>query len=175
LAKAPKHKKTNDMDLMLPRCVLKIRDEASIALQSVLEAPDCSVMGAHEHYRQKMRLLAFGMIGDKVSVEDPRHYYAQGGGYERTVEGGRRNRGLVTAFSSKFGKNRGKGSTASSSSSSSSAMALWKELSTYPTALPIEYGSSIFVRALESELDKLRVLIIGPEDTPYANGCFSST
>ena len=54
----------------------------------------------------------------------------------------------------------------------SSATILWKELSTYPTVLPIEYGSSIFVRALENEVDKLRVLIIGPDDTPYANGFF---
>lgn len=172
LTKAPKHKNTSDMDLMLPRCVLKIRKEASIALQSVLEAPDCSAMGAHEHYRQKMCPLAFGIIGDDKasSFEHPRHYYAQGGGYERTAEGARQNRGQVSAYSSKRGKNNDKGTTASSSSSS--AMALWKELSTYPTSLPIEYGSSIFVRALESELDKLRVLIIGPKDTPYANGCF---
>ena len=173
LTKAPKHKNTNDMDLMLPRCVLKIRKEASIALQLVLEAPACSAMGAHEHYRQKMRPLAFGIIGDgkASSFEHPRHYYAQGGGYERTAEGARQRRGQASASSSKRGKNSVKGTTASSSAAAS-AMALWKELSTYPTALPIEYGSSIFVRALESELDKLRVLIIGPEDTPYANGCF---
>lgn len=49
---------------------------------------------------------------------------------------------------------------------------LFQELSSFGTALPVEYGSSIFVRAVESRLDLLRVLIIGPEDTPYANGCF---
>lgn len=49
---------------------------------------------------------------------------------------------------------------------------LFQELSGYQTNLPIEHGSSIFVRAMESQIDHIRVLIIGPEDTPYANGCF---
>ena len=49
---------------------------------------------------------------------------------------------------------------------------LFRELATYKTALPIEYGSSIFVRAEEKRLDLLRVLITGPEDTPYAHGCY---
>jgi baculoviral IAP repeat-containing protein 6 len=49
---------------------------------------------------------------------------------------------------------------------------MFQELSSYKTSLPIEYGSSIFVRAVESRLDLLRALILGPEDTPYANGCF---
>ena len=47
-----------------------------------------------------------------------------------------------------------------------------KELGTYQTALPIEFGSSIFVRAQESRMDLLRVLILGPETSPYGNGCF---
>ena len=34
-------------------------------------------------------------------------------------------------------------------------------------------GSSIFVRVDESRCDVLKALIIGPEDTPYANGCFT--
>ncbi len=49
---------------------------------------------------------------------------------------------------------------------------LFQELSTFKSSLPLEYGSSIFVRAVEGRLDLLRALIIGPEDTPYANGCF---
>lgn len=49
---------------------------------------------------------------------------------------------------------------------------MFQELSSYKTSLPIEYGSSIFVRAVENRLDLLRALILGPEDTPYANGCF---
>ena len=40
------------------------------------------------------------------------------------------------------------------------------------SALPIKYGSSIFVRVLENKVNNLRVLIIGPEYTPYVNDCF---
>jgi ubiquitin-protein ligase len=49
---------------------------------------------------------------------------------------------------------------------------LVQELTTYATSLPIEYGSSILVRAAEGNMNLLRVLIFGPDDTPYANGCF---
>jgi len=52
------------------------------------------------------------------------------------------------------------------------ARKMFQELSAYKTGLPIEYGSSIFVRAVEDRLDLLRALVLGPEDTPYANGCF---
>lgn len=52
------------------------------------------------------------------------------------------------------------------------ARKMFQELSAYKTGLPVEYGSSIFVRAVEDRLDLLRALILGPEDTPYANGCF---
>jgi len=44
-----------------------------------------------------------------------------------------------------------------------SMRALFQELSSYKNALPVEWGSSIFVRALESRVDVLRALIIGPE------------
>jgi ubiquitin-protein ligase len=49
---------------------------------------------------------------------------------------------------------------------------LFQELSSYKFTLPIDSGSSIFTRAVEGRLDLLRALIIGPDDTPYANGCF---
>ncbi|KAL3146802.1 hypothetical protein ABBQ38_014781 [Trebouxia sp. C0009 RCD-2024] len=39
-------------------------------------------------------------------------------------------------------------------------------------SLPLAWTSSIFVAADPSRLDILRALIIGPADTPYANGCF---
>lgn len=52
------------------------------------------------------------------------------------------------------------------------ARKMFQELSAYKTGLPVEYGSSIFVRAVEDRLDLLRALILGPDDTPYANGCF---
>jgi ubiquitin-protein ligase len=47
-----------------------------------------------------------------------------------------------------------------------------RELGTYQTALPVEYGSGIFVRAMESRMDLLRCLIIGPDGSPYAFGGF---
>ena len=60
----------------------------------------------------------------------------------------------------------------SGSNNSSRNKVLLRELLTYKTALPVEYGSSIFVRADQGRSDLLRALILGPEDTPYANGCF---
>jgi baculoviral IAP repeat-containing protein 6 len=39
-------------------------------------------------------------------------------------------------------------------------------------SLPLAFGSSILVRCDESHLDAMKVLIIGPSDTPYASGCF---
>jgi len=47
-----------------------------------------------------------------------------------------------------------------------------KEMSSLTTSLPVEIGSGIFVRCDESRYDVLKALIVGPEDTPYANGCF---
>jgi ubiquitin-protein ligase len=61
---------------------------------------------------------------------------------------------------------------ASGSTPASRARVLFKELTSYKTALPIEYGSSIFVRVVEDKLDTLRALILGPDETPYANGCY---
>lgn len=49
---------------------------------------------------------------------------------------------------------------------------LFKELAAYRTALPVEYGSSCFCRVINNRLDMLRVMITGPDETPYANGCF---
>ncbi len=49
---------------------------------------------------------------------------------------------------------------------------LFKEMTAYRTALPVEYGSSLFVRVVNNRLDLLRVLITGPDGSPYANGCF---
>lgn len=49
---------------------------------------------------------------------------------------------------------------------------VFKELTAYRTALPVEYGSSCFCRVINDRLDLLRVMITGPDETPYANGCF---
>ena len=62
--------------------------------------------------------------------------------------------------------------SSSSSMSAAQRKRILKELSTYQTALPIEYGSSVFIRAMEGRMDLLRCLIIGPDETPYACGLF---
>ncbi|GMI35280.1 hypothetical protein TeGR_g2859 [Tetraparma gracilis] len=46
------------------------------------------------------------------------------------------------------------------------------EFATMLKSLPCHYASSIFVRADEDRLDVLKALVIGPEDTPYQDGCF---
>eukprot|EP01060_Flectonema_neradi_P010399 TRINITY_DN1748_c0_g1_i2.p1 TRINITY_DN1748_c0_g1~~TRINITY_DN1748_c0_g1_i2.p1 ORF type:complete len:462 (+),score=60.44 TRINITY_DN1748_c0_g1_i2:45-1430(+) len=53
-----------------------------------------------------------------------------------------------------------------------SAAARMKEFSTLTTALPVSWGSGIFIRVDEGRNDCLKALIIGPEGTPYQNGCF---
>jgi ubiquitin-protein ligase len=49
---------------------------------------------------------------------------------------------------------------------------LYKELLEYKLNLPVDLSSCVVVRVCESRLDLLRVLITGPEGTPYENGCF---
>ncbi|XP_052766452.1 baculoviral IAP repeat-containing protein 6-like isoform X2 [Mya arenaria] len=49
---------------------------------------------------------------------------------------------------------------------------LAQEAVTLSTSLPLSVSSSVFVRCDEERLDIMKVLITGPEDTPYANGCF---
>ncbi|XP_076283788.1 BIR repeat containing ubiquitin-conjugating enzyme isoform X2 [Lasioglossum baleicum] len=49
---------------------------------------------------------------------------------------------------------------------------LAQEAVTLSTALPLSYSSSVFVRCDTDRLDVMKVLITGPAETPYANGCF---
>ena len=49
---------------------------------------------------------------------------------------------------------------------------LSRELATYQNSLPLDYSSSVFVRYDENNMQLIKALIIGPEDTPYENGCF---
>ncbi|XP_059157271.1 baculoviral IAP repeat-containing protein 6-like isoform X2 [Physella acuta] len=49
---------------------------------------------------------------------------------------------------------------------------LAQEAVTLSTSLPLAFSSSVFVRCDEERLDVMKVLITGPSDTPYANGCF---
>lgn len=48
-----------------------------------------------------------------------------------------------------------------------------KEISSLPSSLPFHFQSVIAVRVDETRPDVIKALIIGPEGTPYANGCFT--
>uniref|UniRef100_T1IPT5 Dual E2 ubiquitin-conjugating enzyme/E3 ubiquitin-protein ligase BIRC6 n=1 Tax=Strigamia maritima TaxID=126957 RepID=T1IPT5_STRMM len=52
------------------------------------------------------------------------------------------------------------------------ARRLAQEAVTLSTSLPLSYSSSVFVRCDQDRLDVMKVLITGPAETPYANGCF---
>jgi len=47
-----------------------------------------------------------------------------------------------------------------------------KEISVLSTSLPHSEHSSVFFRVDEKRMDVLKILITGPVDTPYENGCF---
>ena len=49
---------------------------------------------------------------------------------------------------------------------------LAQEAATLTTSLPLSNSSSVFVRCDTDRLDIMKVLITGPSDTPYGNGCF---
>uniref|UniRef100_A0A8C7FPJ5 Dual E2 ubiquitin-conjugating enzyme/E3 ubiquitin-protein ligase BIRC6 n=1 Tax=Oncorhynchus kisutch TaxID=8019 RepID=A0A8C7FPJ5_ONCKI len=61
---------------------------------------------------------------------------------------------------------------ASDANSAGRARRLAQEAVTLSTSLPLSSSSSVFVRCDEERLDIMKVLITGPADTPYANGCF---
>lgn len=62
--------------------------------------------------------------------------------------------------------------TAGDSSHPARVKRLAQEAVTLATSLPLSYSSSVFVRCDTDRLDIMKVLITGPADTPYANGCF---
>lgn len=47
-----------------------------------------------------------------------------------------------------------------------------KELATYYNSLPLNFDSSVFLRCSEDNIQLIQVMIIGPQGTPYENGCF---
>lgn len=49
---------------------------------------------------------------------------------------------------------------------------LAQEQGSISTSLPLNFSSSVFVRIDEQHMDVMRALITGPDDTPYAGGCF---
>ncbi|WVQ95948.1 hypothetical protein IAU59_003047 [Kwoniella sp. CBS 9459] len=52
------------------------------------------------------------------------------------------------------------------------SLAIAKELAVLTTSLPVAWHSTIFLRVDETRVDVLKAMIIGPEGTPYENGCF---
>ncbi|VDN00794.1 unnamed protein product [Thelazia callipaeda] len=63
-------------------------------------------------------------------------------------------------------------SVGTSSSLGKRTRRLAQEIVTLSNSLPLSSSSSVFVRACEERLDVMKVLITGPADTPYMNGCF---
>jgi len=57
-------------------------------------------------------------------------------------------------------------------SSSSKMKRLLQEISVLSTSLPLHPDSSAFLRTDEQRLDVCKILITGPDKTPYENGCF---
>jgi baculoviral IAP repeat-containing protein 6 len=49
---------------------------------------------------------------------------------------------------------------------------LAQEQGSISTSLPLNFSSSVFVRIDEQHMDVMKVLITGPDDTPYSGGCF---
>ena len=54
----------------------------------------------------------------------------------------------------------------------SKLMRVAKEISALSTSLPLAASTSVFLRVDSQRMDIIRVMITGPEDTPYENGCF---
>ncbi|KZT62275.1 hypothetical protein CALCODRAFT_462875 [Calocera cornea HHB12733] len=52
------------------------------------------------------------------------------------------------------------------------SLAIAKELAVLSTNLPVNWNSSIFLRVDETRVDVIKALIVGPEGTPYENGCY---
>jgi len=66
---------------------------------------------------------------------------------------------------------------ASSSSSVASTSRGWTarvaaEMSGLMSSLPVYPASAVFVRCDEARMDVVKALVVAPEGTPYANGCF---
>ena len=49
---------------------------------------------------------------------------------------------------------------------------IMSELVSLGSSLPVHWASSIFVRVSDESINLIKALIIGPEGTPYENGCY---
>ena len=129
-------------ELKVAKEILELFPAVKRASLKTHAAPDILVTDAKENYRQALRPFAFAFC-ESLSY----HHFSSRG----ATSSSNHNASVLTAAQRKR---------------------LFQELSSYQSNLPIEFGSSILVRAMEGGMDHLRVLIFGPEDTPYANGCF---
>ena len=120
-------------------------DDSNIKMKK--DAAILSVTTPVDSYRSHLGPLRFGLIQNFTQQHYALIYKTQGFHFPA-------NNGSNLSISPQLARN------------------LFKELTSYKSVLPVEYGSSIFVRALEDRLDLCRVLIMGPDDTPYANGCY---
>jgi len=139
-------KGVDSMELQLAQEILDLFPVARSASLKCDESPEILVTDPKENYRHALRPFAFAFC-DGLS----HHHFIT-----TKSDGGR----------AWFPSNQ------SNKMTGAQHKRLFQELSSYQTNLPIEFGSSILVRAVEDQMNHLRVLIFGPEDTPYANGCF---
>ena len=56
--------------------------------------------------------------------------------------------------------------------SSATIFRVAQELSSLSTSLPLDFSSAIFLQTDDERPTIVRVLITGPEDTPYTGGCY---
>jgi ubiquitin-protein ligase len=140
--------------------VVALFPRARTASAHTYEAPDIMVTDSQDNYRRALRPHAFALC-EELKYHHFRRSSAQPGA----------TAGFSPSLIRRLVSN-GTHNTSSNTMSGPQRKRLFQELSNYHTNLPIESGSSILVRAMEGSMDYLRVLIFGPEDTPYANGCF---
>ncbi|CAF1058543.1 unnamed protein product [Adineta ricciae] len=132
----------------------RIKEEQQIAKESNSENLQLStkqLVNLEEFYSQTMKLLQFSTYpitienesGEKVLFNKNMKYH-----YEDIV------RDAITINSMQRIKR------------------LAQEQITISTSLPLSFSSTIFVRSDENRMDIMKVLITGPDGTPYSNGCF---
>jgi len=153
---------THDKDAELPLKVIEMRDQALTVALAELEKLELSMLGSHDYCRQVLGPLAIDTV---EAFDKPKHCYDGKAAAQHCASHN------YPGHYSKKKKPPAKTNNDNGGLRASAAV-LWKELSTYPTALSIEFGSSIFVRAVENQMDELSVAIVGPDYTPCANGVF---
>ncbi|XP_066597963.1 baculoviral IAP repeat-containing protein 6 isoform X2 [Prorops nasuta] len=160
---ASKHPEDNDQDEGLAALIPDIQESATIVQNATSRlsntgeelsgpspiAPELPLRSVEQRYLEVMKNLQFDTY--EMITENP-----DGGGYKFAV-------------SYHFESNM---RSAGERSHPTRVKRLAQEAVTLSTALPLSYSSSVFVRCDADRLDVMKVLITGPAETPYANGCF---